>query len=92
MPAWYRRAGFREVQLSCDAKPVFGFEAKNWLAGRVIATLQRGEKFRQSWIEVGVTEEEIEESLKAVKLWADTEDAWAVMTQCNVLGWKSTLR
>jgi hypothetical protein len=47
-----------------------------------------GEPFRESWIKVGISEEEIQDCIEACEKWADTEDAWATTVQSEVLAWK----
>lgn len=43
---------------------------------------------RQSRLDAGIGEEEIEETLAAVQRWVETEDAWFVSLQCEMLAWK----
>jgi ubiquinone/menaquinone biosynthesis C-methylase UbiE len=47
-----------------------------------------GEPFRESWIEVAISEEEINACIQAFEKWGDTEDAWATTVQSEVLAWK----
>lgn len=92
MPALFRRAGFDadSGKVRCRAGSVVYAdpEARKWLAWRGIGQLQPGDPFRQSWIDAGITEEEIEQTLAAVKKWAETEDAWYASLQCEMLAWK----
>ena len=42
----------------------------------------------QSWIDVEITEEEIRETLVAVGKWVETEDAFFVALEGEMLAWK----
>lgn len=50
--------------------------------------MQKGDPFYQSWIDAGISDDEIKETLTAVKEWADTEDGCFVTLQCEMLAWK----
>jgi len=58
------------------------------LAWRAAGQLKQGDPFRQGWLDVGITEDEIQETLRAVENWAETEDAWFVALQSEMLAWK----
>ncbi|OJJ70028.1 hypothetical protein ASPBRDRAFT_45387 [Aspergillus brasiliensis CBS 101740] len=92
MPALFRRAGFNAdaggVRISVGTTLYSGRETREWLARRAESQLQQGDPLRQSWLRAGITEEEIEHTLLAVRKWAETEDAWYAALQCEVLGWK----
>ncbi|KAL7622187.1 hypothetical protein AAE478_007690 [Parahypoxylon ruwenzoriense] len=92
MPALFRRAGFDadggKVRVGAGVKVFSGPEARKWLAWRATGQLQRGDAVRQSWLDVGITEEEIQQTLDAVAKWAEMEDAWYVSPQCEMLAWK----
>lgn len=92
MPALYRSVGFDtdggKVRIGAGTKVFSGGEARNWLARRAIGQLQPGDPFRQSWLDVGITEDEIQQTMSAVEKWAETEDAWYASLQCEILAWK----
>lgn len=92
MPALYRSAGFDsdggKVLVGAGTGVVSGSEARKWLAKRGGGQLSQGDAFRQSWLNAGITEEEIQETLLAVEKWAETKDAWFVTLHSETLGWK----
>lgn len=92
MPEMLRRAGFDadggKVVIGAGTTVYSGAENRRWLAWRAKGHLQHGDEFRQSSLDAGITEEEIEETLVAVEKWANTEDAWYVAVQCEMLAWK----
>ncbi|KAF2246937.1 S-adenosyl-L-methionine-dependent methyltransferase [Trematosphaeria pertusa] len=92
MPALFRRAGFDadggKVRVGAGTMVYSGPETRKWLAWRAAGQLQPGDPFRQSWLDAGITEDEIEQTLVAVRKWAETEDAWFAALQCEMLAWK----
>lgn len=92
MPRFFRQAGFDtdagKVRVGAGTTVYSGAEARKWLAWRGAGQLRAGDAFHQSWLDVGISEEEIEETRKAVEKWAETDDAWYVSVQCEMLGWK----
>lgn len=92
MPALFRKAGFDTgnggIHVSAGTTVYSTPEARKWLARRGTSQLQPGDAFYQSWLDADITDEEIEQTLKAVADWADHDDAWFVAVHCDVLGWK----
>lgn len=92
MPALLRKAGFDvgggKVHLEASASVSSGSETRKWLAWRAAGQLKQGDPFYQSWLNAGITEEEIQETLTAIKKWAETEDAWMVQLHSDILAWK----
>ncbi|PMD47075.1 S-adenosyl-L-methionine-dependent methyltransferase [Hyaloscypha variabilis F] len=92
LPALLRAVGFDadrgKVKVGAGTRVFAGRETRGWLAWRAEGQLTEGDPFRQSWIEVGITEEEIQETLVAVRKWAGTEDAWFVAVEGEMLAWK----
>ena len=92
MPALFRSAGFDadggKVQVGAGTSVFAGPEVRQWLGWRATGQLQPGDPFYQSWLDAGITEEEIQQTLVAVKEWIETEDAWLAMLQCEMLAWK----
>lgn len=92
MPALLRRAGFDadggKVRVGVGSTAFSGASTRQWLANRAESQLQAGDPLYHSWLEAGITEDEIHETLLAIKKWAETEDAWYAALQCEMLAWK----
>lgn len=92
LPALFRRAGFSDdggkMAVGAGTSVIAGLEARRWIAQRATGQLQPGDPFRQSWLDAGIAESEIQETLRAVETWAETEDAWFVALQCEMRAWK----
>jgi ubiquinone/menaquinone biosynthesis C-methylase UbiE len=94
MPALFRKAGFAvgtdQVIVSARTDVHSAPEIRKFFADRTTTQLGKegGNVLRQAWLKAGISEEEIEECLKAVHAWAETEDAWMIGTQCEMLAWK----
>ncbi|KAI0423412.1 S-adenosyl-L-methionine-dependent methyltransferase [Xylaria sp. FL1042] len=92
LPAFFRSAGFDvdgdKVQIGAGTMMVTGLQARKWLAWRAAGQLQPKDPFYQSWLNAGITKEEIEATVHAVKKWAETEDAWFAGLQSEILAWK----
>jgi ubiquinone/menaquinone biosynthesis C-methylase UbiE len=88
MPALFRQAGFDRFEIGAGTRMWSGEEARQRLAWRAEGQLKDGDPFKQSWLDAGITEEEIGRTLEAVRGFAETEDAWFVALQCDMLGWK----
>jgi hypothetical protein len=92
MPALFRTAGFDndggKVRVGAGTTVYSGPQTRKWLAWRAAGQLKQGDPFCQSWLDAGITEDEIRETLLAVEKWAETEDAWFASLQCEMLAWK----
>ncbi len=92
MPALFRSVGFDvdggKVRVGAGTTVFSGPEARRWFANRNIGQLQEGDSFRQRWLDAGISEEEIQQTLQAIEEWATTEDAWYAALQCEMLAWK----
>ncbi|KAK5045541.1 hypothetical protein LTR84_009159 [Exophiala bonariae] len=92
MPGLFRKAGFDleigGIHVSAGTTVYSTPEARKWLALRGTSQLQPGDAFHQSWLDADITNEEIEQTLKAVAEWAEHDGAWFVALHCDVLGWK----
>ena len=64
---------------------LFGHLPPPGLPLRALAEMREGDPFRQSWLDAGITEDEIQETLRAVRKWAEMEDAWFAALQCEML-------
>ncbi len=89
MPALLRSIGFDTdggmVSVGAGTRVLSSPEAQKWLAWRATGQLQQGDPFRQSWVDAGISEDEIEETLDAVGKWAETEDGWLAVLECEML-------
>jgi ubiquinone/menaquinone biosynthesis C-methylase UbiE len=93
MPALMRQAGFGvdgkgKIEIGASAKPLSGEESRKFLAWRAKGQLSKGDPFRKAWIDAGISEEEIQQTINAVDVWAACEDAWLLLLQCEMLAWK----
>jgi ubiquinone/menaquinone biosynthesis C-methylase UbiE len=90
MPTLFQSAGFDPAKIRVGAGTLVhsGPEARRWLVARGTGQLQQGDAFRQSWLDAGITEDEIQETLRAAEEWAETEGAWFAALQCEMLAWK----
>ncbi|KAH8881336.1 S-adenosyl-L-methionine-dependent methyltransferase [Thozetella sp. PMI_491] len=92
MPALYRQAGFgsasSKLEVGAGTTVFSGGEARRWYAARNLGRLQPQDPYRASWLQAGVSEGEITETIEALQRWAEDEDAWYVALQAEVLGWK----
>lgn len=92
MPALFRRAGFDadggKVKVGVSANVQHTAEQRKWLAWRGKGQLKEGDSFRQSWLDAGISEAEIEQTIRAIETWEKTEDAFFTQMQCEMLGWK----
>lgn len=88
MPALYRAAGFDNFKVSAGSTVWATAEERRWHADRSLARLSEGDIYRASWLARGLTESDIEETKKALQVWAETDDAWHIAVQADLLGWK----
>lgn len=88
LPAFMRKAGFKDISVDAKAMVTSQPAARKKLADRAAAQLKEGDTFRQSWLDAGVSTQEIQETVKAAATWADTEDAMFVTVQSELLAKK----
>ena len=90
VPALMRAVGFDEgkVKVGAGTRVFAGRETRRWLGARAEGQLSEGDPFRQSWLDVGITESEIQETLGTVRKWVETEDAFFVALEGEMLAWK----
>jgi ubiquinone/menaquinone biosynthesis C-methylase UbiE len=92
MPALFRGAGFDadggKIRVDAGTNVYSGVEARKRLFSRATGQLREGDPFYQSWLDAGITKDEIQDTLRAVEKWAGTEDAWLVTVHCDMLAWK----
>lgn len=90
---WLRAAGFdvddtTKANFGGGATVYANRDACKWWCSSLAGRLAKGDKFRQSWIKVGIPEEECDECVSTLHKWADSEDAYYGLMQSEVLAWK----
>ncbi len=92
MPASYRQVGFDagagKLVVGAGTTVHSSRELRKWYVDGCLGRLSRGNVFRDSWLRVGISEAEIEETRQAMVRWAQDDDAWYVALQAEILGWK----
>ncbi|KAM7184069.1 methyltransferase [Rhypophila sp. PSN 637] len=90
MPGLFYEVGFAvdKVRIGAGTTAYTDQKARKWFAEACKARLGQGEPFRQSWLEVGITEGGIEDTKEALDRWAGRDGAWYVAVQAEILGWK----
>lgn len=92
MPALYRRVGFDVegggVRISCGTTCHADQRTRRWWADGLSGRLRDGDRFRQSWEDAGVSQGAIVDCVEALQRWAETEDAWYAILQCEIVAWK----
>lgn len=92
MPRLCRQAGFDvdggKVVVGSGTTTVAGKEAVAVYAQGMLGRLSVGDPYRASWEKAGITMEEIQEVRNLTERWAETDDAWYVAVQCEILAWK----
>ncbi|KAG8169428.1 hypothetical protein KVR01_000173 [Diaporthe batatas] len=92
MPALFREVGFDaaagKVKVGAGTTVHAGRETRNWYVSTNLEKLEPGNSFRESWLGVGITDEEIQEVRDALEKWGKDDDAWYVALQAEILGWK----
>ncbi|KAK7968924.1 ubiE/COQ5 methyltransferase [Apiospora saccharicola] len=100
MPALFRSVGFgcggsrisggnSKLLVGAGTTVHSGPETRQWLAKSLVDRLHPGDPFRESWRNVGITDEEVVQTHGALGRWAEDEGAWYVAVQAEILGWKS---
>ncbi|KAI6367752.1 hypothetical protein MCOR25_004828 [Pyricularia grisea] len=88
MPALYRKVGFEKIKVGAGTRVHATEEERRWLVGTFGGRLAPGETVRKSWIEAGISEEEVDNTRRVLETWENTEDAWYIGIQADILGWK----
>jgi SAM-dependent methyltransferase len=91
--AWLREAGFEveneaKVKIAGGSEVFASREKCQWRCDTLVSRLANGEPFRDSWLKVGITEEECDETVEWLKKWAASDDAFYGMLQTETLAWK----
>ncbi|KAM7189118.1 methyltransferase [Rhypophila sp. PSN 637] len=90
MPCLFLQVGFNvdKVRIGAGTTAYTHEKARKWFAEASKGRLEQGETFRQSWLEVGITDQEIEDTKVALDIWVALDGAWYVAVQAQILGWK----
>lgn len=92
MPSLLRSVGFDadggKVQVGAGTTVFSTPQTRQWLGWRAAGQLTPRDTFYQSWLDAGISEDEIQETLQAVKKWVETDDAWFASLQSEILAWK----
>lgn len=93
MPEHFRASGWdvddpQKTVFGGDATVVAGREKRLWWRDTIGGRLAKGEPFRQSWLEMGASDEEIDEHKAWIDKWAEDDNGWYAMLQSEVLAWK----
>lgn len=92
VPAIFRAAGFDadagKVHIGAGARVFAGRETRERLRWRVKGQLAPGGQFHQNWLNAGITQDEIDETLRAVDEFSEMDDAWMASLEAETLGWK----
>lgn len=94
MPEYLRAAGWEGVD--DPAKTVFGGgatvvagrEKRLWWRDTMGGRLARGDPFRERWLEIGLSEEQVDAYKSCIDRWAEDENGWYGALQSEVLAWK----
>lgn len=99
MPALFQSVGFGRsirtnnggfsLKIGAGTTVHSGPETRKWFAQSLADRLRPGDTFRESWGNVGITDEEVAETCGALGRWAEDEGAWYVAVQAEILGWKA---
>jgi ubiquinone/menaquinone biosynthesis C-methylase UbiE len=93
MRAWLRDAGF-DVENEAKVKIGGGSDVYanrvqcQWRCDSLVGRLAKGQKFRESWLKAGISEEECDEAVRLLKKWAESDDAFYGILQTEVLAEK----
>ncbi|KAM0324393.1 hypothetical protein ACHAQA_008175 [Verticillium albo-atrum] len=90
MPALYRKAGFAAGNLTIGAGTTVhsGEGGKKALGVSYLGRLSPGDPYLESWKQAGISNEEIEKTKQALKVWLEDPDAWYVALQAEIVGRK----
>ncbi|KAK4171550.1 methyltransferase [Triangularia setosa] len=89
MPGLYHEVGLGGVKVGAGTTVYGNKEERAWFAGRNRERLAVEDPYRESWAKAGVSEDGIEETIRALKGWEEDKGGWYVAVQAEILGWKS---
>lgn len=93
MPEYLRAAGWdvddpAKTTFGGGATVVAGREKRLWWRDSVGGRLARGDPFRQKWLKIGLSEEQVDAYKERIDRWAEDENGWYGALQSEVLAWK----
>lgn len=93
MPGYLRAAGWdvddpEKTVFGGGATVVAGREKRLWWRDTVGGRLARGDPFRERWLEIGLSEEQVDAYKNCIDRWAEDENGWYGALQSEVLAWK----
>ena len=92
MPTIFRKCGFDvdggKFILATSSKVTSTREGRDFFVSRAKGQFAPGDSFHKAWLDAGIGEDEVRETLEAADKWAETDDAWYLAVQGEMLGWK----
>ena len=93
MRAWLREAGFdvedeNKVNIGGGSDVCANRAKCQWRYDTFAPRLAKGEKFRESWVRAGITEDECDETVEWLKKWVLSNEAFYGILQTEVLAMK----
>jgi ubiquinone/menaquinone biosynthesis C-methylase UbiE len=93
MRGWLREAGFdvenpEKAKLGGGSTVYASREKCQWWASAFTGRLANGEKFRESWLKAGISEEECDRCIEVLQRWGRSDDAYYGILQSESLVWK----
>ncbi|GKT44341.1 putative methyltransferase [Colletotrichum spaethianum] len=90
MPRLYRESGFepQKIKVTSGLPWVFsGRTGREWCVNNWTEKMD-DPSLLDKWVAAGVTDEHKKVAKKALADWLDNEDAYMMVTHCDILGWK----
>ncbi|KAJ4369064.1 hypothetical protein N0V83_006147 [Neocucurbitaria cava] len=86
---WAREAGFDPAKITkaASAQVYSTADEKKFLAGVMAGRIEQG-GHRKKYLELGASEEEVDEIVKGWREWEKDVDGWFTGVNCEVLSWK----
>ena len=92
MATYFRAAGFDvdggKVTVGAGTTVYAGREKTEWWARTLAGRLEKGEKYRESWVKVGISEDKCDECIELLKKWGSSQDAWYALLQSEIIATK----
>jgi ubiquinone/menaquinone biosynthesis C-methylase UbiE len=90
---WLRGAGFdvedeEKTKIGGGSTVHSSRKSCEWRCETLTGRLAKGEKFRESWLKAGISEEECDEAIEWLRKWAESDDAFYGLLQAEALVWK----
>ncbi|KAM0285352.1 hypothetical protein ACHAQH_001541 [Verticillium albo-atrum] len=90
MPALYRQTGFEPEGTMVGAGTTVhsGERGRRTFGEGFVGRLSPGDAYYESWKRAGISDAEIDQTVKALKAWMEDPDAWCIAVQAEVVGTK----